>query len=141
MNRALRPLAAALLLLPAAAACHPDGEPPARSADESASKRRDVDTLGLRDEQAAGKVGLLLDVRTPSEFGNGHVPGAQNVPLDGLVAEVQQRGLPKDKEIHLICESGARSSRGADALVAAGYTVVNVKGGTSGWRRAGLAVE
>ncbi|MFM2247262.1 MAG: hypothetical protein RL071_3336 [Pseudomonadota bacterium] len=132
---------ALLTLLPAAAACHPDGEPPARTADESATLRRDVDTAGLKDEQASGKVSLLLDVRSPGEYAQGHVPGAQNIPVDVLVDEVQHRGLPKTQELHLICESGARSSQGADALAAAGYRVVNVKGGTAAWRRAGLAVE
>ena len=52
---------------------------------------------------------IIIDVREPSEFANGHVEGAVNIPL----SEIMQNGLPdsitKDHDIILYCNSGNRS--------------------------------
>lgn len=84
----------------------------------------------------------VLDVRTPGEFASGHVPGAVPVPLDQLgPAHPAVVGLDKSKPVYVICEVGGRSSRAADMLAAAGYTTINVQGGTAAWIQAGQAVE
>lgn len=57
---------------------------------------------------------LLLDVRTPSEFGGGHVAGAVNVPVDELERRLAE--IPKGREIVVYCRSGARSARAATVL-------------------------
>lgn len=103
--------------------------------------RRDVDVYALRDDRQAGKVAALLDVRTPGEFAQGHVPGAKNVPLSELGALVQTGALPKDQELYLICEVGGRSDQAAKSLASQGFQVVNVDGGTAAWRKAGLPLE
>lgn len=77
---------------------------------------------------------LVLDVRTPGEYGAGHVDGARNVPVHTVASVADQLGA-KDRPLLLYCRSGSRSSRAKRMLVAAGYSDVtdagpmrNVKG-------------
>ena len=82
---------------------------------------------------------LLLDVRQPDEYVDGHVPGARLVPLD----EVPMRAgeLPADTEILVICRSGARSHRAAEYLIdQCQLRAVNVAGGTLAWIESGRDV-
>jgi rhodanese-related sulfurtransferase len=52
----------------------------------------------------------------------------------------RQEEIPTDREIVVICKSGARSGRVAQALVAAGYEAANVAGGADAWQAAGFAI-
>jgi hydroxyacylglutathione hydrolase len=82
----------------------------------------------------------LVDVREPIEWEVGYVPGAQLIAL----GELRQRfnELPRDREVAVICESGARSATAASLLQAAGFTrVSNVIDGTAGYRRAGHPLQ
>lgn len=73
--------------------------------------------------------GVLVDVRTPEEYRGGHLPGAVNVPLDGI----QGAALPKEKPIYVYCHSGARSAQACRWLQQEGYSVENL-GGLMGYR-------
>lgn len=66
---------------------------------------------------------LVLDVRTPQEFREGHVPGAVNIPLDSLQAEM--RTLDKRKPIITCCRSGMRSASAAALLTSNGFMAHN----------------
>jgi rhodanese-related sulfurtransferase len=81
----------------------------------------------------------LLDVRTPAEYNQGHVQGAELIPLNELSARMAQ--LPKGREIVCICESGSRSSVAARYLLGQGYQVSNMRGGMGRWVSAGLPVK
>ena len=76
---------------------------------------------------------VLLDVRTPAEYREGHIPGSRNVPLDGLD---QVRALAPDRETPLFayCLSGSRSRHAAALLRRMGYQHVTNIGGISGYR-------
>lgn len=74
---------------------------------------------------------LLLDVRTPGEFASGHVPGAQNVPVETLPAGAA--GLPTDKPVVVYCRSGARSARAKGILLQSGFASVHDLGPISAW--------
>jgi rhodanese-related sulfurtransferase len=85
----------------------------------------------------------LLDVRTPAEFREVHVPFAQNVPLDSLdpVAVRRSQGGEGDTPVYVICQSGGRGSNACAKLIAAGLAeAANVEGGTAAWLEAGLPV-
>jgi rhodanese-related sulfurtransferase len=75
---------------------------------------------------------LLVDVRTPEEFGSGHLVGARNIPLHEL--EARKDELPRNTDIVLYCRSGARSSRARAMLRAAGFSRVHNLGAMSNWR-------
>ncbi|ARD47453.1 rhodanese [Sporosarcina sp. P37] len=75
----------------------------------------------------------FIDVRTPAEYKERHIPLFKNIPLNLL--KNQMASLPKEQEIILICQSGMRSMNAAGQLKKAGYTnVTNVRGGMSAWR-------
>ncbi len=94
----------------------------------------------IDDLDAARKGGLtVLDVRESDEYAEGHVPGAQLLPLGVLPVRVQD--LPRDQPVFVICQSGGRSTQAAQLLDRAGIDVRNVAGGTSAWIRSGRPVE
>lgn len=77
---------------------------------------------------------VLLDVRTPKEYGQGHIPGAVHVPLADIGSRVKK--LKKDKEIVVYCQSGNRSIWAIRRLIAMGYrNLYNLKGGYNAWKR------
>jgi rhodanese-related sulfurtransferase len=82
---------------------------------------------------------FLLDVRTPGEYKQGHIQGAELIPVDELSSKMAR--IPKGREIICICESGSRSSVAARHLSAQGYKISNMRGGMSRWIRAGLPVK
>lgn len=75
----------------------------------------------------------LIDVRTPSEFGRGHLPGALNIPLD-TIATASQKLPDKDETLYVYCQSGNRSGRAVKQLTASGYTNVTNIGGFGMYR-------
>ena len=81
-------------------------------------------------KNAAGAV--LLDVRTPQEYREGHIPSSQNVPLQQLdkVEEVTEN---KDTVLYVYCRSGARSRQAVSLLKHMGYTNVHNIGGIAAY--------
>jgi len=81
----------------------------------------------------------LLDVRTPVEFAEVHVPRARNVPLDELDPRLLQ--VQKDKPVYLLCRGGQRARKAAEKLAKEGFArPVVVEGGTLAWIEAKLPV-
>ena len=76
---------------------------------------------------------VLLDVRTPQEYSEGHIPESKNVPLQTL-DKVRTVVENKDTELFVYCYSGARSRQAAALLGQMGYTKVNNIGGISSYR-------
>ena len=72
---------------------------------------------------------ILLDVRTPEEFADGHIPGAINIPNESIgendIAELSD----KEQRIYVYCRSGNRSKQASAKLVNLGYTNVVEIGG------------
>ena len=76
---------------------------------------------------------VLLDVRTPQEYREGHIPGSKNVPLQTL-DKVRAVAENKDTELCVYCYSGARSRQAAAALGQMGYTNVRNIGGIAAYQ-------
>jgi rhodanese-related sulfurtransferase len=77
---------------------------------------------------------IRLDVRTPNEYQQGHIPGAILIDVtqsNFLEQAIQQ--LPKSQTIALYCRSGRRSKVAAQILAKAGYTVVELNTGFNSW--------
>jgi L-ascorbate metabolism protein UlaG (beta-lactamase superfamily)/rhodanese-related sulfurtransferase len=84
---------------------------------------------------------VVLDVRSASEYAEGHIEGA--VLIDQSQSDFLEKAkaaLPKDKAIAIYCRSGRRSASAAKKLAAEGYKCVNLKGGIIAWKEAGKAV-
>jgi rhodanese-related sulfurtransferase len=78
---------------------------------------------------------VLVDVREPDEWTAGHAPGAQHIPLGEVGTRYEE--IPRDRDVYVICRSGVRSGRAAQALAGAGWTTLNVADGMQGWQAAG----
>ncbi|MBQ8873010.1 MAG: rhodanese-like domain-containing protein [Clostridia bacterium] len=76
---------------------------------------------------------IILDVRTPAEFAQGHIPNAINIPNETIgTEEIPQ--LPNKKQVIFVyCRSGNRSKQAAEKLVQLGYTNVVEFGGINDW--------
>jgi rhodanese-related sulfurtransferase len=102
-----------------------------------ASALTNVTVQQLHEATQAGA--LVLDVREPFEFAEGHVEGAVLVPLATVAARAGE--FPKDEPVYVFCRTGNRSLQAAQTLVAAGYADVrNVEGGIVAWTAARLPV-
>jgi len=80
------------------------------------------------------KSALVLDVREPDEFAQGHLQGARHVPLSQLSARVKELEKFRDKPVLVVCERGRRANAAAKLLKAQNFTTLNVlKGGMQAW--------
>src|SRR5690625_1794468 len=78
----------------------------------------------------------VLDVREDFEVAEGMIPGALHIPMGQLRSRLQE--LDRSRPVIVVCRSGNRSARVADALNQAGYTADTMAGGMVAWQRAGL---
>ncbi len=100
----------------------------------------DIEIVEMTDRRTGEKIALetavevnaktdesvkLIDVREPSEFSSGHVPGAINIPLGNIVGSKE---FTKEDVLILYCRSGARSATAQRALEKEGYYVIDAGG-------------
>lgn len=93
----------------------------------------------LKDDPALS----VIDVRTPVEFAEVHVPQAEPHPLDSLNPEalLAQGVIRQGRPVYVLCRSGQRARLAAEKLATAGFhDAVVVTGGTVAWAEAGLPV-
>ena len=77
---------------------------------------------------------VIVDVRRPDEFAKGHIPGAINVPNEGI-ADEQPAELPDLDQVLLVhCQTGRRSAAASKKLAEIGYTRVLEFGGIMTWK-------
>lgn len=74
---------------------------------------------------------LVIDVRSPSEFASGSLPGAVNLPLDQIDARISSLAPDKNRPLLLHCLSGARSGMAKKRLQSLGYSSVHNLGSYS----------
>lgn len=89
--------------------------------------------------EVADDAGVIVDVREPGEYREGHIPGAVNIPMGQLSSRLSE--IDQQRPVYVVCASGNRSSAMTDVLTAAGFDAFNVTGGTSAWVRSGRPVE
>lgn len=81
---------------------------------------------------AAGTGPFILDVRTPAEYSQGHIPGARLIPMDEIPLRCHE--LDPRREVILVCRSGNRSGQVQEWLWRQGYRgAVNMVGGMLQW--------
>lgn len=110
----------------------------------------EIKVIQAKEELDQGQVGLLLDVREPTEWEKGHIPGAVLAPR-GMLEWYADPTTPyakaklttqKDARIIVACASGGRSLLAAQTLQLMGYTnVVSMAGGFNEWSKQGFPVE
>jgi len=81
---------------------------------------------------------VLVDVREKAEWDAGHAPKAKHHPLGGLANSMDR--LPECRTIVVVCRSGNRSAQATKILTKAGFDAVNLTGGMTAWKAAGLPI-
>jgi rhodanese-related sulfurtransferase len=92
-----------------------------------------ITAADLRNKPAA----QLVDVRSPSEFAAGHIPGAINIPMDQIESRLADLGRGP---IVLICQMGKRAQMTADILGPCRLDLTVLEGGTSDWTQRGFPI-
>lgn len=82
---------------------------------------------------------VLVDVREPHEWLQGHAAGARHIPLDHLASRADE--LPGERVVLCICRSGRRSLIAAERLRSLGRDARSVAGGTLAWAEQELPLE
>jgi rhodanese-related sulfurtransferase len=89
--------------------------------------------MPLADWREIGRTGaVLLDVREPDEFEQGHVDGAINLPLSELRRRIHE--VPRDRELWVCCAAGQRAYYAQRLLMQRGLHVKNLSGGFTTYR-------
>ena len=84
----------------------------------------------------------VVDVRTPEEYTEGHIPGSLNINVkDENFASNIDAALTTDKPIAIYCRSGKRSRTAAEVLVKKGFKVYNLDKGILNWTEEGREIE
>jgi rhodanese-related sulfurtransferase len=79
---------------------------------------------------------LILDVRTPVEYGRGHLRDSVLIPLQQLQSRWQEIAAHQDQDVLIYCATGNRSTVAAKILIDNGFKrIFNLKQGISGWER------
>ena len=85
------------------------------------------------DRWRATEGAVLIDVRSEEEYGQGHIPGSINIPLNDI-ERVLQECPEKDTPIFVHCLTGSRSGQAFSFLKRSGYTKVENIGGIAGYQ-------
>lgn len=98
---------------------------------------KEINAHELAKQIQAGEV-VLVDIREPEEWAQGHVKGATHIPRGYLELRIENLTPKRDQAIAVMCAGGTRSLLGARDLQTMGYNnVVSVAGGFNGWKNAG----
>ena len=82
---------------------------------------------------------VILDVRTASEYEEGHIEGAVNIPVQELSVRFDELSI--DDELLVYCRTGNRSAQAVDVLLDLGFTKIHhMNEGITGWTEAGYPV-
>ena len=98
-----------------------------------------VSAADLSEKLKNGKKPLVVDVRQPQEYRQGHIQGSKLIPLGELIGRMNE--LPKEKEIVFVCATGNRSRSATKRMIHEGYNAVNMNGGMMSWARSGLSIK
>ena len=76
----------------------------------------DIETIKTYDDY------MIIDVRTPEEYAEGHLDNAINIEYQDIVVKLEENHISKDTPIVVYCKSGGRSGQAFESLKQAGYT-------------------
>lgn len=107
---------------------------------ETAVRSQSVDAREFRTAIENGAI--LLDVRTPGEYAEGHIAGARLVDWKDSTFAEKVAALDRTKSYVIYCRSGSRSRLARKAMIEMGFTDVrDLSGGIGAWRAAGHPIE
>ncbi len=85
---------------------------------------------------------LILDVRTPADYKNGHIRGAKNITLSDMASSIDKLSHAKQAPVLVYCNSGNTVTRAIKQLKNAGFEKVNnLEGGIAAWKEANMPLS
>ena len=130
-------LAAAFLALLGASTAIPADSTTLKPSAASKAVIREVDPAAAEKLVSDSKV-VVLDVRTPKEFREGHIKGATNLNFYARTFEQELAALDKSRPYLVHCAVGGRSSKAVKKMEQLGFTnIYHLEPGMKGWEKAG----
>lgn len=125
--------AVAILAMAGCTADSPTQPPSPSTPGQSAPVYHRITAEQAKERIDSGDPVVLLDVRTPAEFAEKHIPGALLIPNETIGGTPPPELPDFNAEILIYCRSGNRSRQAAEKLIAMGYTAVYDFGGIGSW--------
>lgn len=97
-----------------------------------------IDAGELKRRLESGERMQLIDVRSPREYSEAHLPGAVNMPIEEVDARLDD--MHSQDPVVLVCQSGNRACMAHSALKQHRDDLIVLEGGTTGWQKAGFDV-
>ena len=120
-----------ILVMVIASGCGGDRQPAAEDQTPQYSRISQEEAVKMMGEETGY---LIVDVRRPDEYAEGHIPDAINVPNEEIADEMPEALPDKDQMLFLYCRTGRRSKEAASKLAGMGYTNVYEFGGINDWK-------
>lgn len=109
---------------------------------QQASANNELKVIEFKQKLESTTDKVLLDVRTPEEYAEGHLAGSLNIDWNGDAFDAGVAKLDKSKPVFVYCRSGRRSAAAASAMRQMGFKqVYEMKGGIEEWKENGLPEE
>lgn len=108
---------------------------------DSGEPYRRVSLEEAKDMMDSGNA-IVIDVRQPDEWASGHVAGAMHIPVDDVIARIDE--LPADKDLLFICAMGVRSGLACEMAAAMNLAtdrLFNIEAGTPAWIQGNYPTE
>lgn len=81
---------------------------------------------------------LIIDIRTPEKFKDGHINGAQNVEFHPETFLTEMDKLPRDRDLYLYCGKGLKTEKARDLVADLEFkNIYLLTGGITSWKKAG----
>ena len=110
-----------------------------QAAAQSTPTVADLSTADFQKKLTTDNTAIILDVRTPQEYANGHLANATAINFFDTDFKEKASKLDKTKPVYVYCAVGGRSAKASKVLQESGFkTVYNLLGGFNGWTAAGL---
>jgi rhodanese-related sulfurtransferase len=110
------------------------------SAQAQQMKKLDPQNFDKKLKEKSGSI--LIDVRTPAEYAQGHLANAKLIDVRSSDFKSQVNKLDKSKPVFVYCKAGSRSSSAADILSDLGFKeIYDLSGGIMAWQQANKPIE
>lgn len=115
-----------------------EGKQAAGAKEAGAAEQTEAVYVKLKPEEAKERIDsgdevVIVDVRTPEEYGETHIGNAINIPLESIGREKPEQLPDVEAEIMVYCRSGVRSKKAAQKLLEMGYKNIEDIGGIIDW--------
>lgn len=102
--------------------------------------QQNMQAVEFNQKLKSDKSAVILDVRSPGEYSEGHLDKAVNIDINSTDFESRTSKLDKQKTYYVYCLAGVRSDRAAESLRKRGFKAISLNGGIKAWSSAGYPV-